>query len=639
MKRRVQPVIGLLLALALVASACTGGGGGKKTGGGKGNVARTVGGKVTISPLFFQDLGEGKAKGGTSPTTVRLSTSADSKFRVGFTEDEVAGTGDQWRAAGWGATTVATLLTGSALTNREVTFDVTGKIDGPSAGGLMTVAVLALTRGDALKPDITMTGTINPDGTIGPVGGIPYKVDGVVDAKKKRMLIPTGQRNSSDTQGNLVDIVEAGRKKGIEVSEVKDVYEAYKAFTGKDLPRPAEAGDVKLDEQTYAKLKARTESWLAKYQQSVGEFGSLDPTIQTNLQSIGTEADSNATTAKKLADEGLQAGAYQKAVLAAALANAAVKTGQNLQVLLTQGAEAFASKIKGSLSISGQINGLVDSLKTVDPQTVSDAAALVSAYGDAIDAISLSTFGDSQLTAPAPTPEQVVQQATVGAVYYELAGTLAEAAHDSLEVGRGLGGAGLAKGTDLSAVADFFRRAAEANLTAFETVVVAPAAQEANVSAETAKANFAGNEIEYALAKTGLNVIGGLQQYFGDVKTSAYAELGGALGLYARTSGLLAKYYSLAQIDTKTLQVTGIKHDKALAAALELGQGQLARTVSVLRSKKVDPALVVAAYEVAGVDREGTASDKLDALSEYWAGFVGGRMLAYLGGFPTDGLK
>ena len=42
-----------------------------------------------------------------------------------------------------------------------------------------------------------MTGTINPDGTVGPVGGIPYKVDGRERKPRRRvMLIPTGQRNS-----------------------------------------------------------------------------------------------------------------------------------------------------------------------------------------------------------------------------------------------------------------------------------------------------------------------------------------------------------------------------------------------------------------------------------------------------------
>ena len=46
----------------------------------------------------------------------------------------------------------------------------------------------------AAATDITMTGTINPDGTVGPVGGIPEKIAGTAKAGYKRILIPAGQR-------------------------------------------------------------------------------------------------------------------------------------------------------------------------------------------------------------------------------------------------------------------------------------------------------------------------------------------------------------------------------------------------------------------------------------------------------------
>ena len=638
--------VAVVAVLALAAAACGGGGSSSakkaKTAAAKSNnAASTAGGKVTISPLAVTETSTGSV-GSSHPVTIRLSNSSDKKLRVGFTEDEVAGTGDQWRAAGWSATSVATLLTGAALTNREVTFDVSGQIDGPSAGALLTVGVLALTRGDKLKTDITMTGTINPDGTVGPVGGIPYKVDGVKAAKKTRMLIPTGQRNAADDSGALVDVVELGRRKGIDVTEVSDVYDAYKAFTGKTLPRPASSGEVKLDNQTYARLKAKAEGWLAKYDRSVGEFHSLDPSIQADadLQSIATQADTFQATAVKLKNEGLEAGAYQNAVLAAMFANAAVTTGQQVNLLLTQGIQAYASAVRASASISGQIQALVDDLKTFTPKTVSDSAALISAYTDAVDAISLSDFADSLLTdaGNATDPATVAGLATKGSLYYEFAGTLGEAAKDEFEIGRSLEGAPLDKALDLKTVAEFFRRAAEANLNAFNTVVLAPAAKDANINEDTAKTNFANNDLTYALAVSSLNVISGLQKYFGDAKSSAYAELGASLSLYSRSAGLLAKFYSLGNVDAN-LDVTGIKNDKALTAGLDLAQSQLQGTVALLRSKKVNPALVVASYESGGVEREGTASDKLDALETYWGGFVGGRILTYLGGFPTDGLK
>ncbi len=368
MSKRVKSRgIAAIVALVLIASACGGGSSKKSKDTTTSTTAAAATTSVLVNPLFVATDSSGKSTGGTNPVTVRIASSSDSKLRVGFTEDEVAGTGDQWRAAGWGAVTVATLLTGAPLTNREVDFDVTGKIDGPSVGGLMTVAVLSLMRNEPIQPDITMTGTINPDGTIGPVGGIPYKVDGVIAAKKKRMLIPAGQRNSADDSGDLVDVVEEGRKKGVEVTEVKDVYDVYKAFTGKDLPRSPESTNTKLDEAAYQKLKAKVETWLSKFDTSVGEFQALAPAIRNDdsLQSIAEDADAADAQAKKLTDGGLQAGAFDKAVEAAALANAAVKTGESLQILLSQGVRQFVSKVKASASISGRIDGLVDEFEDV----------------------------------------------------------------------------------------------------------------------------------------------------------------------------------------------------------------------------------------------------------------------------------
>ena len=634
-----RAIAAVVVGVAVVAAAC--GGGSSKNSGGKNTATTLAGGvhtsgEVTVNPLFVATNGNGKSTGGTNPVTVRIQPSSDGKLRVGFTEDEVAGTGDQWRAAGWGAVTVATLITGAPLNGREVDFDVNGKIDGPSAGGLMTVATLALMRGDAIQPDITMTGTINPDGTVGPVGGIPYKVDGVVAAHKTRMLIPAGQRNSADDSGNLVDVVEEGQKKGIQVTEVNDIYDAYKAFTGKDLPRPAANTDTKLDNATYDKLKAEVETWLAKFNSSVGDFQALDPDIQQELKSIAKSADDAHKQAQKLSNEGLQAGAFNKAVQAAALANAAVKTGQSLQVLLDQGVQPFVAKVKASQSIQGQIDGLVDDLKTFQPATVSDAGALADAYSEAIDAVIFSVFGQNQLDAKVSTEQQAITQATVGAVYYELGGTLVDAARDILDVGRGLGGAPLGPSIQTHDVAEFFRKAGEANLNAFESLIIAPAAEQAHVSEATAKANFANNDIDYAAATTGLQVMGGLEQYFGQAAASDYAEIGGAVSLYSRAAGLLAKYYALGEIDPKTLNVTGISNDDAFQAAIGLAQQQLRSSIGVLRAKQVNPTLAVAQNEIAGVDREGNASDKLTALSEYWDGYVNSRMLAYLGGFAPS---
>ena len=66
-------------------------------------------------------------------------------------------------------------------------------IGGPSAGAIMTVAVISLLENWTLDNNTVMTGMINPDGSIGPIGGIPYKIDAAHSVGATRFLIPKGQ--------------------------------------------------------------------------------------------------------------------------------------------------------------------------------------------------------------------------------------------------------------------------------------------------------------------------------------------------------------------------------------------------------------------------------------------------------------
>ena len=162
-----------------------------------------------LDALYYQQTAEG-AKGGTSSIQVRIRPAANpGELRVGFFQEEVQGTGNQWQSSGWIAVLFASLLEGINPTDYEFSFSSGGWIDGPSAGGLMTVGVLAALRNEKVRDDATMTGTINPDGTIGPVGGIPHKLDGASRAGKKLVLVPIGQRYDYDT--NQEQLSRSGR--------------------------------------------------------------------------------------------------------------------------------------------------------------------------------------------------------------------------------------------------------------------------------------------------------------------------------------------------------------------------------------------------------------------------------------------
>jgi uncharacterized protein len=66
-------------------------------------------------------------------------------------------------------------------------------IDGPSAGAATTIATFAAIENRKVKENVIITGTIQEDGSIGPVGGIFEKAQAANDAGARLFLVPSGQ--------------------------------------------------------------------------------------------------------------------------------------------------------------------------------------------------------------------------------------------------------------------------------------------------------------------------------------------------------------------------------------------------------------------------------------------------------------
>ncbi|MEM4534435.1 MAG: S16 family serine protease [Desulfurococcaceae archaeon] len=123
-------------------------------------------------------------------------------------------------------------------------------IGGPSAGALMTIGLASLLLNTELYGNVTITGMINPDGTIGPVGGLKEKLEAVASSGFKIFLIPRGQRIYTypvyterrigrvvirEVTYRSIDLVEYGKSLGVKVVEVGDIAEALYYFTGYKL--------------------------------------------------------------------------------------------------------------------------------------------------------------------------------------------------------------------------------------------------------------------------------------------------------------------------------------------------------------------------------------------------------------------
>ena len=125
-------------------------------------------------------------------------------------------------------------------------------IGGPSAGAIMTVAVISLLENWTLDNKTVMTGMIDPDGSIGPIGGIPYKIDAAHSVGATHFLIPKGQMTYTETiidttsgdgwiqtttrpiTRNVSDYAQTNY--GMDVHEVEDINDALLYFTGWNFP-------------------------------------------------------------------------------------------------------------------------------------------------------------------------------------------------------------------------------------------------------------------------------------------------------------------------------------------------------------------------------------------------------------------
>jgi len=125
-------------------------------------------------------------------------------------------------------------------------------IGGPSAGAVMTAAVISLLENWTIDDKTVMTGMINPDGSIGPIGGIIQKIDAAYSVGATRFLIPKGQGTYIETitetvsEGGWTQIITrqvsrnvtdyAWENYGMDVKEVEDINDVLLYLTGWEFP-------------------------------------------------------------------------------------------------------------------------------------------------------------------------------------------------------------------------------------------------------------------------------------------------------------------------------------------------------------------------------------------------------------------
>ncbi len=197
-------------------------------------------------------------------------------------------------------------------------------IGGPSAGGTMTVGIIAALKGWKINPDVMMTGMINPDGTIGPVGGILEKASAAHSVGAKLFLIPEGQRIQMvqqtqkkeiggiiqiTTMSKRVDVAQYAKERwGLEVKEIGDIYDAVFYFTGHRIKRPQVPENIKIDtsflKEDAEKDYKNTTAYYEKVEKELKD-SSVSYDTYTTLQAALNDAKSILNESKTSLDQGM----------------------------------------------------------------------------------------------------------------------------------------------------------------------------------------------------------------------------------------------------------------------------------------------------------------------------------------------
>lgn len=91
---------------------------------------------------------------------------------------------------------VAQEITGRDLSYYDLIYTISANasvIEGPSAGAALTLATIAAIEGKRINKSVMITGTVNHDGTIGPVGGVTEKAKAAKSIGAELFLVPLSQ--------------------------------------------------------------------------------------------------------------------------------------------------------------------------------------------------------------------------------------------------------------------------------------------------------------------------------------------------------------------------------------------------------------------------------------------------------------
>ena len=597
--------------------------------------------EATVDFVYFTGTPKtDEARGGTAPATMRVEQNRTNSAAVGVIEEFAGGTGAQWRSTAWIAAFTASTRAKQSFLANEFTVRSGGHVDGPSAGMLTTATFLALLRGDVVKTDVTMTGTINPDGTSGPVGGIPQKLAGAAAAGKKAFGYPMGMRQAEDLRtGAIVDLETVGEQLGVKVVEVKTLRDAYALLTGIDLgDRPLiDTAALKTPADLTEALNIRVDMWRASAESGFARvqpvLNAMTPEVRESLTWLYApifQAVKAATAYEKAGQLHAAEQKWMEVMVATAAAEdelaiiEAARLGKLEEAFgvlmpyleLEEEAKTMMAEVGEALKSGGTAVGTVNAVLAAE--SVVTALALVGAGKTGLQA-AVNTIKQLEKGEGADNSQRIqsflLLLMKTAPVLARAESTLAGARMDlAFSSAAEQGGPAASSSSRLTSLARAYASGASAGKVYFQALVGLD---------DAASASFAFAEPAWATASAGADLAASFANKPDDV--DHVLALAAGAQAFLSSAGLQNKYYALEYKNGVVGRASALTAE--LASARETA---LASSAEVQQLTGTVPTRIIAEFNRGEDMRGGSDDDKLEALNAYWRASFAADLLAEL---------
>lgn len=576
--------------------------------------------------------------GGIKPTTITLEPGRGQYLGISFFESQLGSAGDQWRSSAWTAIASSSLILGEDFNQYRVSFDAEGNIDGPSAGGLFTTSTLALILGDSIRPDATMTGTISPDGSIGPVGGIPLKIKGARERGKRRVIIPAGQMTP--------ELQKLEAELGIEIQEAANIAEAYQLLSERPLPVPRGFKDVRpqISVEGATALQTLVKNLHEQYQAEM--IALRGRSIPEDFIAIEQKAKADYSRSQRALNRGEDARAYftgREALARLKLVNHLIQARTALETFEDKPRDVSALTRMWEPTIE-EAESLLRELESVEVKTANDAIATSRAFGQLILIKGLRDLAIEEIDALKSSEEPLDPDSEAyrrilfySAIAPTLGADCLQAARDSLSLDE-IGRERALQKEELAGFGNTLQTASVASIKAFESLTIQPLANTQAETFEQVAEDFKSQEIGYFLALASLNSANEPIAEMENPQNLSYVKLGAAKISYILSSSLIAKYYVLRASYDPDLEAFGIRsavdfeNERSLINMLDLAEVSARSNIAMAREAGNELTQQILLYEQAKLLREGSPADKIEALQLFWNASLEARLMTIFAG-------